>query len=595
MFDQLELEAEPFEFEDTETGTGSADQEWEGEFGRGRRIPFRPSRFGRTPPAPRRLPGRPSRPAGGVRLPRPMAYRPRFDRLAAVVYPPRDGAPGPAASEYVRWVQSALNQVLSRRLPVNGIPGEETRDAIRAFQQQQGLPADGIVGPDTERALIAARGGGRPDTSTELGELDQAAFGAPAEFEGRESSDGVFGTTAPGSQRTGVAAELEAFDGELSELEWEDEVNRSSRDYIRWVQQSLNQILGQRLAVDGVSGPLTRDAIRTFQQRKGLTVDGIVGPITEAAIYDALKRSPTAATPAPPTSVRPDAVILGLDTASVADNKNPSWAQAKAEGGIRFAIIRSNWGVSTDGVFRRDWPKMQQAGIVRGAYLFLRFPHPKYNMRAPDPAAQAEALIRTVGSLDPSDLPPTLDVEFPGGRRVTGMTAQQILDGVRAAWRVLKGYYGVAPIIYTSGRVWHEDLNDIAAPDLVDSPLWLARYPFRKGPAVHDARVARLNPPPVPQPWGDATNWWIHQYQGDALRFPGFPTGNVDLNRFNPMRSGATGDRVKWVQRRLGIAQNGQFDGAMERALRAFQSQKGLPVDGVIDPRTFAYLCWSRP
>lgn len=287
--------------------------------------------------------------------------------------------------------------------------------------------------------------------------------------------------------------------------------------------------------------------------------------------------------------------ILGLDTASVARNKNPNWVQAKVEGSISFAIIRSNWGVGEDSVFKRDWPKIKDAGIARGAYLFLRFPHPKHGMKAPDPVSQAKALIKTVGTLDESDFPPTVDVEFPGGRKHTGMSAQQCLDGVRAAWKVVKAYYGVAPIIYTSARVWKWELDNLPAPDLVESPLWVTRYLY-KGPAVHDAtKVLGLAPPAVPRPWGDATNWWIHQYQGNAVKLPGFPTGVVDMNRFNVMIKGATGDRVKWVQRRLGITQNGMFDAAMETVLRAFQYKKGLISDGRIDARTFAYLCWSNP
>jgi lysozyme len=95
-------------------------------------------------------------------------------------------------------------------------------------------------------------------------------------------------------------------------------------------------------------------------------------------------------------------------------------------------------------------------------------------------------------------------------------------------------------------------------------------------------------------PWGDSTNWWIHQYQGDALRLPGF-SGKVDMNRFNTMVKGATGDRVKWVQRRLDIAQNGRFDDAIDRALRAFQKKKGLVSNGVVDLKTFVSLCWSNP
>jgi glutamyl endopeptidase len=288
-------------------------------------------------------------------------------------------------------------------------------------------------------------------------------------------------------------------------------------------------------------------------------------------------------------------VTLGLDTASVGGNKNPNWVTAKTQGRISFAIIRANWGVYPDATFARDWPKIKQAGMVRGAYLFLSFPSRKYPKVA-DPVTQAKAFIRKVGKLDESDLPPSLDVEFPGvGRSETGMTATQCLNGVRAAWKVLKEFYGVAPIIYTSARVWRDDLSNLAAPDMSESPLWLTPYPFRPGPAVFDSRVSKLSPPPVPPPWGDKTNWWIHQYQGDAVRLPGFPTGNLDMNRFNTMARGASGERARWVQRRLGIVQNGQFDSAMESALRAFKNRKGLGPEPIVDVRTFAYLCWSNP
>lgn len=311
-------------------------------------------------------------------------------------------------------------------------------------------------------------------------------------------------------------------------------------------------------------------------------------------------RSSPGAAPAKPSPPAPGAVtpdfVLGLDTASVGGNKNPDWARANREGGIRYAIIRGTWGTWKDPVFDRDWPKMKDAGIVRGAYLFLRFPHPKYNA-CPSPEAQAKAFILAVGRHDPTDLPPSLDVEFPGGRAATKMTAKQCLDAVRVAWRVLKDHYGAAPILYTSARVWHEDLSDLPAPDLAESPLWLARYPFKPGPAVTDPKwfAGGRNNPPVPPPWSDATNWWIHQYQGDAVRLPGFPTGNFDLNRFNVTKPGAVGARVRWVQRRLGVAQSGTFDATTTAALRSFQRAKGLGDDPIIDPRVFAALCWSRP
>jgi len=54
-----------------------------------------------------------------------------------------------------------------------------------------------------------------------------------------------------------------------------------------WVQRSLNKILLLQLDVDGISGPMTRSAVRDFQTRQHLAVDGIVGPQTEGALIGA--------------------------------------------------------------------------------------------------------------------------------------------------------------------------------------------------------------------------------------------------------------------------------------------------------------------
>jgi hypothetical protein len=64
----------------------------------------------------------------------------------------------------------------------------------------------------------------------------------------------------------------------------EGQVDRKSREYIKWVQKVLNKILGLQLTVDGISGPKTRSAVRSFQERYGLAVDGIVGENTEKAL-----------------------------------------------------------------------------------------------------------------------------------------------------------------------------------------------------------------------------------------------------------------------------------------------------------------------
>ena len=177
----------------------------------------------------------------------------------------------PERSEYVLWVQNTLNHFLGLRLPLDGMMGPETRSAVRNFQQRQGLPIDGIVGPETERALLTA-----------------SRISPPR-----------------------ITSEFETFETELVDQEWEAEINRSSSDYIKWVQQSLNRIIGMRLAVDGISGTQTRSGIRNFQQKHGLIVDGIVGPQTEQALISAGAGNPPHA--GGPSSSSP---ISGISTPS---------------------------------------------------------------------------------------------------------------------------------------------------------------------------------------------------------------------------------------------------------------------------------------
>jgi peptidoglycan hydrolase-like protein with peptidoglycan-binding domain len=51
------------------------------------------------------------------------------------------------------WVQSILSKAEGENLPIDGIYGPRTRDAVRRFQARYQLPVDGIVGPKTETAL----------------------------------------------------------------------------------------------------------------------------------------------------------------------------------------------------------------------------------------------------------------------------------------------------------------------------------------------------------------------------------------------------------------------------------------------------------
>ncbi|MGR9108492.1 MAG: peptidoglycan-binding domain-containing protein, partial [Gammaproteobacteria bacterium] len=105
-----------------------------------------------------------------------LRFRGPIPRRASICSCPAVNCPQ-HGDESVRWVQSTLNRILNLRLPVTGIMDAATRSALRGFQEQQGLPADGIAGPDTQSALVAAAGGGMsgsPDASAVAADWDAA-------------------------------------------------------------------------------------------------------------------------------------------------------------------------------------------------------------------------------------------------------------------------------------------------------------------------------------------------------------------------------------------------------------------------------------
>ncbi len=121
----------------------------------------------------------------------------------------------------------------------------DTHAAVCAFQQARGLPADGVVGDDTWRALVEA--------SRSLGDR---------------------------------------------RLYLTDPMLRG--DDVRELQSRLNRLGFDAGYEDGVFGPQTAEAVREFQLNVGLRVDGIVGGEVVAAVRRLHRRHQSA----PAASVR---------------------------------------------------------------------------------------------------------------------------------------------------------------------------------------------------------------------------------------------------------------------------------------------------
>lgn len=274
-------------------------------------------------------------------------------------------------------------------------------------------------------------------------------------------------------------------------------------------------------------------------------------------------------------------MIVGVDYASVDANNKPDFAAAK-KFGVQFVILRGTYGTWLDPVVHRDWQAIKDAGLVRGAYMF-----PVYSG---NPVTEATAFINAVGPLGPGDLPPTLDIEFPGHGLVdTRKTPAQALAWLEAAAQVLLDHYGTL-LNYTSGRVWHEDLRDIASKLFASTHNWLARYTYGEHQAPHLGES--LLPGVVPPQLGDKDDYWIHQCQGDAWYVPGFR--QVDLNLFRMLGQGAKGERVRFVQSVTGERIDGDFGAKTAASVIAYQQRKGLVADGIVGLNTFCQMVWEH-
>jgi len=123
---------------------------------------------------------------------------------------------------------------------VDGIFGTNTEVALKSFQRNSGLIADGIYGPNTCSALTGTVTKAQPATTV------NNANAAPT-------------TLRQGDQGPAVSN----------------------------LQQKL-QFLGGNIGVTGNFDNATRKAVEDFQKSQGLTVDGIVGTQTHASLDNAL-------------------------------------------------------------------------------------------------------------------------------------------------------------------------------------------------------------------------------------------------------------------------------------------------------------------
>ena len=166
----------------------------------------------------------------------------------------RRGSTGPN----VVVVQTELNRI-SQSYPaipklsnVDGIFGSRTEAAVRKFQEIFNLQPDGVVGPATWYALVRI----------------YVAVNRLAELRSQGQQYYAINWQYPNALRRGDTG--------------------TKVNHLQYMLSVLSAYIPEipPIAVDGIFGPATENAVRAAQRRFGLTEDGIVGRQTWDEIYD---------------------------------------------------------------------------------------------------------------------------------------------------------------------------------------------------------------------------------------------------------------------------------------------------------------------
>jgi Putative peptidoglycan binding domain len=277
---------------------------------------------------------------------------------------------------------------------------------------------------------------------------------------------------------------------------------------------------------------------------------------------------------------------IGIDIASLDGNGTPDWDAARREGHLRFVGLRAAEGLTSDLWYPTYRHQLDAIDVPNFPYLLMT-----PNLATPE--AQVRKALDVVGTLNKRYFPLALDVEGP--RR--GFTAVQWLDWVIRAKRVIEETLGVPPLLYSSRAYWidPDGMNNLPAPELTNCLGWwkMWTHPVESDAIYDPIAVDELAPPPTPPPWHGA--WGIHQFQGDAINYPGFRS-TVDMNRVHVQRQGDTGESVKWIQHRLpGLVGDGIFGPKTRAAVETFQAAKKITTDGVVGLDTTQLLAWEPP
>ena len=535
------------------------------------------------------------------RSPRASAlHKPKQPRVEhVVVLELGSGVSLPGGAADVRSLQRQLVRMGFSPGRIDGRYGPLTTQAVKSFQQAHGLVVDGIVGPETSKALAG-------------GSLVSGA-----------------GYLQPGGSPA-----------------------------VRSLQRRLSRAGFSPGPADGRYGPLTTQAVTRFQHAHRLAADGIAGGLTQRALGS---HPPEASVPQRHTAPRPrhhaaprphrhtNPTTPKPQTTPAAPKPQTAPAQ-RAHGSswskwVIFAVLTAIAIAVAIAVFvlvgpdRR--PRPAAGEDVKAAPEDAAAPSAAADVAAIAAAAAAASVAASRAAADPIPVPvsadpppapdeapsrsedplPALEEAMLAGESAVAAAAEvhaERAELVQALQRQLSwlglepgpvdGQYG--PVTRDAVKRFQE-ANDLPVDGVADPETLGALRKSAPQPAP-GRRVERvkelqrqlaslgLSPGPVDGRYGPATTGAVKRFQ-EANDLP--VHGVADRLTLNALRAYVRGrpftgrlERVKELQRHLialGLEPgpvDGRYGPATTEAVRRFQQRHRLPMDGIADPDTLNAL-----
>ena len=187
-------------------------------------------------------------------------------------------------SPRVSQLQTQLNRLGFFQGRSDGYFGNNTLNAVKAFQRNRGLVSDGVVGVNTRAALYGAAGsGGAPITTTRR---TTAPRSVPQGIPPRTVSQ-------PAPPRT-TGSICDRYYTRIGHRDVRGAGNYaggcnipcvgSKNQNVVALQNRLKTLGYFKFHSTGYYGPITRNAVIRFQRANGLRPDGVAGPLTKRAL-----------------------------------------------------------------------------------------------------------------------------------------------------------------------------------------------------------------------------------------------------------------------------------------------------------------------